>query len=85
MLTGYSEEEDGLGGEAQQQQVGHEERGGLGRGRAQNAHDAGGVVHEQLHLVEKAARQEGCKENCQHLHASSLSYSLLSLSHSLNP
>ena len=71
-LTRYSEEEDGLGGEAQQQEVGHEEGGRLGRGRAQDAHDAGGVVHEQLHLIEEAACQEGGKEYGQHLHTSSL-------------
>ena len=66
-LTGDPEEEDWLRGETQQQKVGHEEGGSLGRGCTQYAHYAGRIVHKQLHLVEEAARQECCKENCQHL------------------
>lgn len=71
-LTRYSEEEHRLGGESQQQEVGHEEGGCLRRCCSQDAYHAGGVVHKQLHLVEEAACQEGGKEDCQHLQAHAL-------------
>lgn len=75
-LTGDPEEEDWLGGEAQQQEVRHEEGGSLGRGCAQDAYDAGGVVYKQLHLVEEAARQKCRKEDGEHLQVRLAAFSL---------
>ncbi len=65
--TGDAQEEDGLGGEAEEEDIGHEEGGRLRRGRPQDAQDALGRADEQLDLVQEGSRDERPEKDRHHL------------------